>query len=384
MAAVTLPTVLHVIRPQPPGEVGGADLHIADLAEEQNRTGARALVCHYGNPEYGALLDARGIENSGLPADGLRRWTRHLRAYVEEIGPTLVHSHGYDADYVTTALKVMSGTGKGKFPSYVISGHGFIRTGIKLRAMTVLNERCLRFADAIITAGAAEATRLRALGHADVQYVANGVRAAPGGGESFPMDELPLRPEGPKVVYVGRLSPEKRPDLFLGAARTLTRERADVSFVVIGAGPLLAEYEKRSADLGLSARVHFTGLRRDVPDLLAGADILVCCSDTEGTPRAVVEGMAAGLPVVATRVGGLPDLVADGTTGLLTDAGSESQLTDALRTLLEAPGKAREMGGAGRLRALEEFGVARMWAEISEVYARATSTAWPLAASHSR
>lgn len=384
MAAVTLPSVLHVIRPQPPGEVGGADLHIADLAEEQNRSGVRALVCHYGNPEYAALLDARGIENSGVPADGLRRWTRHLRAYIEETGPTLVHSHGYDADYVTTALKVTSGAGRRKFPSYVISSHGFIRTGVKLRAMTVLNERCLRFADAIITAGATEATRLRALGHADVQYVANGVRTASGSGRSYLTDELPLPPEGPKVVYVGRLSPEKRPDLFLGAARTLTRERADVSFVVIGAGPLLAEYEKRSASLGLSGRVHFTGLRRDVPDLLAGADVLVCCSDTEGTPRAVVEGMAAGLPVVATRVGGLPDLVDDGRSGLLTDTGSGSQLTDSLRFLLDAPEKAREMGAAGRLRALEKFGVAHMWAEISEVYTRATSAAWPLATSPSR
>ncbi|WP_260696719.1 glycosyltransferase family 4 protein [Streptomyces sp. 130] len=381
---MTLPCVLHVIRPQPPGEVGGADLHIADLAEEQNRSGARAVVCHYGNPEYGALLDARGIENLGVPADGLRRWTRRLRAYVHDIGPTLVHSHGYDADYVATAVKLTAGPRAGAFPPYVISGHGFIRTGVRLRAMTLLNERCLRFADAIITAGAAEAARLRSLGHADVQYVANGVRPAPDSASSHLTDELPLPPEGPKVVYVGRLSPEKRPDLFLGAARTLTRERADVSFAVIGAGPLLTEYEKRSADLGLATRVHFTGLRRDVPALLAGADVLVCCSDTEGTPRAVVEGMAAGLPVVATRVGGLPDLVDDGTTGLLTDAGSESQLTDAVRSLLEAPEKAREMGAAGRLRAMENFGVARMWAEISEVYARATSATWPFAASHSR
>ncbi|MFE7573151.1 glycosyltransferase family 4 protein [Streptomyces sp. NPDC057521] len=379
---MTGPSVLHLIRPQPPGEVGGADLHIADLAEEQIRSGVEVVVCHYGNPEYGELLRSRGIANLHVETRGLRWWLRSVRRQVRADRPVVIHSHGYESDYVATALRLLPGDSGARNAAFVISSHGFIRTGVKLRAMTLLNERCLRSAAAIITASEPEARRLERAGYPDVQYVANGVRKATGSDRGHVAEQTALPEHDAKVAYVGRLSPEKRPDLFLDLAATLAGERADVSFAVIGTGPLLAECRAAVEERGLSERIRFTGLRRDVPELLAGMDILVSCSDTEGTPRAVVEGMAAGLPVVATRVGGLPDLVGHEVNGLLVDPGSGSQLLDSVRLLLDDPDRARDLGAAGRRRAQERFGAADMWAEVNRVYGRAASAAWALPSEH--
>ncbi|MFF7338720.1 glycosyltransferase family 4 protein [Streptomyces sp. NPDC008163] len=357
-------------------------MHIADLAEEQIRSGVDVLVCHYGNPEYAELLKSRGIANLHVETRGLRWWLRSVRQQVRTARPAVIHSHGYESDYVATALRLFPGDSGARNSAFVISSHGFIRTGVKLRAMTLLNERCLRSAAAIITASEPEAARLRRAGYPEVQYVANGVRKAVGLDRVRVAEQLGLPADHAKVVYVGRLSPEKRPDLFLDVATALAGERDDVSFAVIGTGPLLAECTAAVEERGLSRRIRFTGLRRDVPELLTGVDVLVSCSDTEGTPRAVVEGMAAGLPVVATGVGGLPDLVGHEENGLLVEAGSGTRLLDSVRLLLDDPERARAMGAAGRRRAQERFSAAKMWAEVNRVYGRAAATAWALSSEH--
>src|SRR5258708_5803379 len=187
---MSVSSVLHLIRPQPPGEVGGADLHVVDLASEQLLAGVDVTVAHFGNPEYAALLRSRGIPEVGVYSGGLRTWFRTVRDHLARTGAELVHSHGYESDYVATALRLRPGRTSRVGRTFVISSHGFIRTGIRLRAMTLLNERCLSGADAIITASRPEEARLKALGYRDVQYVANGVVAAPAEQRAYVTKEL--------------------------------------------------------------------------------------------------------------------------------------------------------------------------------------------------
>ncbi len=130
----------------------------------------------------------------------------------------------------------------------------------------------------------------------------------------------------------------------------------------------MEECRSRARRLGLDARVRFLGGRADVADLLRASDLFVHPSHQEGFPNAVLEAMAAGRPVVATDVGGVPEIVAHGETGLLVPARNPAALAAALVVLLRDPARARRMGEAGRRRVLERHAMGRMVAEIQGLY----------------
>src|SRR5207247_829574 len=157
------------------------------------------------------------------------------------------------------------------------------------------------------------------------------------------------------VGIVGRIFPVKNHALFLeSAARTAAQEPA-ASFVVVGDGALRPTLEKQARELGITDRVLFTGWRQDLPRICADLDVLVVSSDNEGTPVSAIEAMAAGCPVVATRVGGLPDLITDGETGCLVSPRDPDGLATAVLALLQDPQVASRMGQAGRAVVRERF-----------------------------
>jgi len=123
------------------------------------------------------------------------------------------------------------------------------------------------------------------------------------------------------VGQIGRLSPEKGPDVFLRAALAAHGSAPDVHFVLVGEGPLRADLQELVARLGLASRVHFAGLRQDMASVYAELDIVVSASRSEAMPLALLEAMSCGLPVVATRVGGVPDLIQPGLSGWLVGDG---------------------------------------------------------------
>lgn len=153
----------------------------------------------------------------------------------------------------------------------------------------------------------------------------------------------------PRLVAVGRL---KAPKDFLTLLRALAA-LSDHGFetLIVGDGPDRGVIEAEVERLGLDGRVRLVGERGDVAELLAGSDVFVLSSRSEGLPVAVLEAMAAELPVVASDVGGLSELVVDGETGLLVPAGDETALAEALATLLEDRQRRLDLGAAGRARA---------------------------------
>jgi glycosyltransferase involved in cell wall biosynthesis len=156
--------------------------------------------------------------------------------------------------------------------------------------------------------------------------------------------------QGPVVGYVGRLSPEKHPALFLHAAALVHARLPQVRFVVIGDGPLRGDLEALAARLRIADAVTFAGECDDMPARYRALDIMLSTSWHEGTPLAVLEAMAAGLPVVATDVGGIPELVVSGTTGWLTPAGDEAEMAQRTLALLCAPATMQRFGRAARER----------------------------------
>ena len=176
--------------------------------------------------------------------------------------------------------------------------------------------------------------------------------------------------EGEKVVVVVASLEERKGHRFLLQAAALLKEQGcRLRYLLCGQGSLRPALEREVRDLSLSAEVTFVGFCDDVPWLLAGSDIFVHPPLWEGLGVVVLEAMAAGLPVVASRVGGIPEVVEDQITGLLCPAGDGEALAAAVSTLLNDPDRARAMGELGRRRVQERFSVEAM-ARSNEAFYR--------------
>lgn len=171
---------------------------------------------------------------------------------------------------------------------------------------------------------------------------------------------------GPIVGQIARLFELKGWELFFEMARALP----EAKFLVIGDGPWRAKLEAWSAEPGLRGRVHFAGLvpPADVPQCVATMDVLVHLSLREGLPRAVVQALAAGKPVVAHALDGTPEVIADGKSGFLIPPGCSATLLDRVFRLLREPALASSMGRRGQTRVLEEFSEEAMVCRLDELY----------------
>jgi len=168
-------------------------------------------------------------------------------------------------------------------------------------------------------------------------------------------------PEGaPLAMIVAALRPEKNHELFLRAASRVTQQLPEARFLIVGDGPRRSELEELSRSLGIQDRVLFLGTRSDIPRLLAISDVLVLSSHMEANPVSILEALACGKPVVAPRVGSIPETIEDGMNGYLFPAGDEAQLAARLGHLLECPEQAQRMGAIGRERVVASWSLERM------------------------
>lgn len=181
--------------------------------------------------------------------------------------------------------------------------------------------------------------------------------------------EWGLAPDDEVVTLVARVVPIKRVDRFLRAATHLA-DRPRARFVVVGDGELRAEMAASPEARALGERLVWAGFRTDMPDVSFASDVVVLTSDNEGTPVSLIEAQAAATPVVSTRVGGVPSAVLDGRSGLLTEPGDEAGIAQAVRSLLDDPKTAQQMGQRGREHARASFAVERLVDDLDRLYRR--------------
>jgi glycosyltransferase involved in cell wall biosynthesis len=334
----------------------------------------------------GQLLPA--LEQRGVPvteyrikrlygARTLRKQWR-LAGEIRRHGVQIVHSYNLHGNVFTIPAARLA---RAAVTIASIRSLGDVFTPMQWR----VQRQVCRFADCVLANSDAIRRSLIADGYdADkIAVIRNGLdldrlTCTPGGGERV-RAQLGLRDKAPLVAVLARVSPIKGLEYFLEAIVPLARRFPDARFAVVGAWHKLsdgrggvrdyqAELQTLATRLGLDDRLVFSGVREDVADVLSQTTVSVLPSLSEGLPNAVLESMAAGVPVVASRVGGVPEAVEDGSTGLLVPPRDAAALANAIGTLLEHRALARRFGDAGRQRVMRHFRLERVVRETEELY----------------
>jgi glycosyltransferase involved in cell wall biosynthesis len=348
-------------------EVGGAERHVVDLAAALSLRAHEVTVACSVPGDLSGLLEEANVPVRPLLDQLVKRrvsaaYARGLRRLVKEERFDLVHAH----IYASAAAAAIATVGTGV--PLVVTEH--TEAGWRgRRARLVSRWFCRRASQVIAVSGA---VRRRLVQQDDVPpekiaVIPNAVPASPEKGPGAPPLQDELR-DGPLVGVVARLQPEKGVATFLKAVARVAKVVPRARFIVAGDGPLRAELEALVGRLGLEQNVYFLGFRSDPRALIGLLDVLVVPSHTEGAPLVVLEAMAAGVPVVASAVGGIPDQVRHGEDGLLVPPGDPAALGDAVLELLGDPGLARRMGAAGSRKAATDFSHATMVERAVKVY----------------
>jgi glycosyltransferase involved in cell wall biosynthesis len=187
-------------------------------------------------------------------------------------------------------------------------------------------------------------------------------------------EALWLPSQAPVVGNMGALVEHKGQRHLIDAAAAVVRQVPDTRFVILGEGPLRAVLEHQVKALHLEKHVFLPGFRVDAIGLLKSFDIFVMCSEMEGLGTSTLDAMAAGKPAIGTRIGGIPEVVEDGRTGLLVPPADPDRLADAIVELLRDPAKRQRMGEAGWIRVREHFTVERMIDGTRKVYREVLAT----------
>ena len=182
------------------------------------------------------------------------------------------------------------------------------------------------------------------------------------------LQELGIQDDKPVIASIGRLWPQKRIKDIIWATDILRMNGCELRLLIVGDGPRRGALERFSNNLELNGIVHFLGQRSDVRELLEVIDLLVVASEFEGMPNAALEAMAAGKPVVATRIEGMDEVVVDGVTGILVAPQQPFELAKGIRNLLGDPEKCERLGQAGRKRVSEQFTLDRMIDAYQNLY----------------
>lgn len=193
--------------------------------------------------------------------------------------------------------------------------------------------------------------------------------------------ELGIPQAAPLIVMIARLHPKKGTEYLLRAAPSILERFPDAHFVVVGEAYLRDQNDNiwpdpsvrerlaaRAAELGVSESMHFIGVRQDVPEILSTATISILPSLSEGLSNTLLESMAAGVPVVATHVGGTPEAIRDGRDGLLIRPGNVGDIVTAIRAILEDPVLARQLSVQGQERAMRSFSFDAMTRKTENTY----------------
>jgi len=345
-------------------ECGGLEKLAIDLSENMNQNGFSARICCLENTgELENQANSKGIEvvlvkkRPGLDMTLLFRLARIMR----EKRIDLVHTHNMSPLlYGTLAAKIAG------IPAVINTRHGREKYQ---RSPFIWN---MNNAIVAISEDARhQMLRWNRFDKNKTRVIYNGIDvdkySFKGRGNEF-KKSLNLDSSTRLIASVARLSPEKDQFTLLNAFSRVLMRNCRTKMVIIGDGALRKELELYAEKLGLSKDVFFLGFRQDIPEILSGIDLFAVSSLMEGVSLTILEAMAAGLPIIATKVGGNPEVIVDGVTGILVSSKDPNAMADAIIKVLANAELAKSMGLAARRRVEEKFSLNRMANEYMDLY----------------
>jgi glycosyltransferase involved in cell wall biosynthesis len=371
-----MPTPQVVFQVLPSLVVGGAERLTVHLIEHLSRERFAPVCICLESPlstHYEARVQALGAPlhflGKGVGASGgvLRRLSALFRQY----RPAVVHTHLIGLNYAYPLML------RYRTPARVHTVHNLAHHEVGVRVGACVRKLAFRYrvGGVVPVAVAAEvrASIQNLYGYPDPPLIPNGV----------PTDEYTpdperrvqwrqahgIEPHATVLVHVGRFAFQKNHALLVEAFAQ-TRADTPLYLLLVGGGELENAVRERVARLNLGARVRFLGIRTDVANILNASDIFVLSSRWEGNPLSVMEAMAAGLPIVSTAVGGVPELVRDGETGLLVPSEDAGALGRALQALVNDATRRQAMGAAARQRAVAHFDIRHTVRQYESLYER--------------
>lgn len=358
---------------------GGPEKQIVEHARRLRGEGAVEIsllsFMEGGENQFLARGAAEGFETFALPPRSPfdPRLVADLCKALTRGGADLLVTHHYKATVVGRLAAWKLG-----LPVVAVS-RGWTGESRKIRFYEALDRLFLRFADRVVAVSEGQKRKVVASGisPAKITVIRNCIDCdapAPLAARSL-REELGLSPEPLLVVSAGRLSPEKNYGGLIRVARRVREKEPEAIFVVLGEGVLRSELERAAVESGLAGRFLLPGFRNDAAALLAQADIFVLPSFTEGLPNVVLEAFAARRPVVATSVGGTPEVVLDGENGFLVRPQEEELMAARLLQLLADPVLRKRMGSAGYRRVRENFSPEGQAEAYRKLYFTMTRTA---------
>lgn len=362
---LTVCQVLHTL------EVGGAEVLAGRIARAMTPRLRFVFACLDGLGTLGAQLQSEGFavevldRRPGVDVTSMRRLAGLWRREQVDV----VHAHQYTPFFYCLSAGMMR-----RRPPVLFTEHGRWFPDYPRRKRILFNRMFLRRCDRVVAVGESVRRALvdnEGIARRRIELVYNGIDLRR---YSHPRDRdgmraaLGLADGDFAMVQVARLDALKD---HLTAVRTIAEVRKElpaVRLLVVGQGPEEAAIRAEIAARGLEAHVRLLGLRQDVPDILAAADLFLLTSVSEGIPLTLIEAMAARLAIVSTNVGGVPEVVLDGTTGLLAPARDERALAAAVLRLAGDANERRRMGAEGAERAWAQFDERQMNAAYERLY----------------
>ena len=350
---------------------GGAERMAVHIVLGLNRQRFEPAVVAYRG-RFGSdleqQLDEAGVKTWFLdkgPGFGWRTYYRLHRVF-KEFRPDIVHTHVHVLRYAFPSLVYF------KPRLMVHTVHNLAEREVEPRARWLQR---LAYRRGVIPVAVAQEVavsmeRLYGIGNSRVVWncIPTDVYASPQTSREVWRAKQGFSEEDVLFVCVARFAAQKNHALLINAFAKGPASDPKAHLVLAGQGVLRAQLQERVNQLGLTNRVHFLGLRRDIPDVLGAADIFALGSDYEGNPLSVIEAMAAGLPIVSTAAGGVPELLQNGKQGFIVQPGHCEQLSEAMSILLKDSDLRRTMGAAAAARAKEKFDVSAMVRAYEDLY----------------
>jgi glycosyltransferase involved in cell wall biosynthesis len=369
--------------------MGGPALHVAYLtAGLRDRGYDTTLVAGTlarGEDSMAFVAEELGIEVERIAElqreiSPLRdvRAVLHLARTIRRVRPQILHTHTAKAGAVGRIAALLAGDARP--PIIVHTFHGHVLRGyfgpLRSRAFALLERRLAEVTTALVAVSPEVRDDLVALGIAPREKFAV-IRLGIELGDRVRVEEngrdatrhmLGIPPDAFTVGWIGRMTGVKRTDDVLLAFRSLRERGVAARLCLVGDGPDRDHVERRAHELGVMRETLFLGYQEDVAPYYAAFDAFVLPSGNEGTPVTTIEALAAGRPVVATRVGGVPDVVRDGEDGFLVDPGDIEELAERLAMLAGDAGLRQRMGASGREHVLPRYAVDRLVDDVDRLY----------------